>query len=189
MATENTKYLTYIEETRKHHKLIDEVAKESSEQAILISRERKVPVTYLEGEEIKPNLPFNMMRLYAHSIWFTTDSKQSVPPRVELTYPQYEVIFLADGNGPYRLAWGNLRNPAPPVNLGKMLAVNLHDPSQRGTLVGLGSINEAGGAERLQPQTDWPWKEWLLWALLGLAAIVTGRMALKLYREMDQSQT
>lgn len=52
MATENTKYLTYIEETRKHHKLIDEVAKESSEQAILISRERKVPVTYLEGEEI-----------------------------------------------------------------------------------------------------------------------------------------
>lgn len=142
----------------------------------------------LEGDEIKPNRPFNMTRLYAHSIWFTTDSRQSAPPRVELTYPQYEVIFIADGNGPYRLAWGNLRNPAPPVNLGKMLAVNLHDPNQRGTLVGLGSIDEAGGAERLRPQTAWPWKKWLLWALLGLAAIVTGRMALKLYHEMNQPQ-
>lgn len=52
MATENIKYLTYIEETRKYHSLIDEIAKESSEKAISVSHEKNVPVTYLEGEKL-----------------------------------------------------------------------------------------------------------------------------------------
>ncbi|MCP4390443.1 MAG: DUF3999 domain-containing protein, partial [Gammaproteobacteria bacterium] len=32
-----------------------------------------------------------------------------------------------------------------------------------------------------------PWKKWLLWALLVMAALVTGRMAFRLYREMNSS--
>ena len=129
-----------------------------------------------------------MTRLFPYAIWFTTDSKQSAPPKVELTYPQYEIIFLADGNGPYRLAWGNLVNHTAPVNLGKLLAVDLADPAQRGALVTLGPTEEAGGPGRLRPHEVLPWKKWLLWALLVLAALVTGRMALRLYHEMNQEQ-
>ncbi len=52
MSTKKTKYLTYIEDTRIHHSKIDEVAKKSAEEAILISQEQDVSVTYLEGVRI-----------------------------------------------------------------------------------------------------------------------------------------
>ena len=54
-------------------------------------------------------------------------------------------------------------------------------------LAALGTIGESGGLARLTPQPVLPWKKWLLWTLLILAAIVTARMALNLYREMNQS--
>lgn len=50
--TKKTKYLSYIEETKKHHKLIEKAAKKSSKKAVKKSRSRSVPVTYIEGENI-----------------------------------------------------------------------------------------------------------------------------------------
>ncbi len=46
------KYLSYIEDTRKHHSVIDQVAKESSAKAISSSLDESIPVTYLDGEDI-----------------------------------------------------------------------------------------------------------------------------------------
>jgi hypothetical protein len=51
----------------------------------------------------------------------------------------------------------------------------------------LAAIEESSGAARLEPQPDLPWKKWLLWTLLILVVIVTGRMAFNLYREMNAS--
>ena len=47
-----TKYLSYLEETRKHHSIIDKVAKSSTKKAIVASHKKSIPVTYMEGEEI-----------------------------------------------------------------------------------------------------------------------------------------
>ena len=47
-----TEYLSYIEETKKHLGVIEEVAKESSLDAIDDSLNNGVPVTYMEGETI-----------------------------------------------------------------------------------------------------------------------------------------
>lgn len=52
MKTERVKYLRYIEETRKQHKILDEAAKRSSKKAIVRSLKHAVPITYLEGELI-----------------------------------------------------------------------------------------------------------------------------------------
>lgn len=52
MCAKKTKYLSYIEETRKHHPIIDAIAGESSRIAIKKSLAASVPVTYLEGEAI-----------------------------------------------------------------------------------------------------------------------------------------
>ena len=52
MSAAKTKYLTYIEDTRKHHSKINNAAKKSAENAISDSQEKHVPVTYLEGVEI-----------------------------------------------------------------------------------------------------------------------------------------
>jgi len=50
--SKRTKYLSYIEETRKHHGILQEVAKESVEDAISVAQQNSVAVTYMEGEEI-----------------------------------------------------------------------------------------------------------------------------------------
>lgn len=142
----------------------------------------------IDTDDVKPSRPFNMTRLHPYSIWFTSGNRLPAAPQVELAYPQYEIVFLGDGKGPYRLAWGNHESQATNVSLGEMLAVDLDDPEQRGVLVRLGAIEEAGGPERLVPKKALPWKKWLLWTLLLLAAIVTGRMAVRLYREMNRVQ-
>ncbi len=51
MATKK-KYLSYIEETRKHHSEIQKIAKTSTRKAIAASHSKSVPVTFMEGEDI-----------------------------------------------------------------------------------------------------------------------------------------
>lgn len=46
------KYLTYLEDTRKHHPLIEKVAQTSAKKAIAASLSKSIPVTYMEGENI-----------------------------------------------------------------------------------------------------------------------------------------
>ena len=50
--TGKTKYLTYIEETKKHHGLLAKLAKTSTKKAVMTTLGQSIPVTYMEGEEI-----------------------------------------------------------------------------------------------------------------------------------------
>ena len=47
-----TEYLTYIEDTRKQHDKIQDVATKASKKALRKARKEAVSVTYLVGEEI-----------------------------------------------------------------------------------------------------------------------------------------
>lgn len=138
----------------------------------------------LRNDDVKPSKPIGLPRRNYKSIWFTTQADLSGPPGVELIYPQYELIFLGDDNGPYTLAWGNHESKGPTTDLTGILKGSLKQAQQQSELVTVGAIQESGGSSRLAPQPTLPWKKWLLWTLLILAAIVTGRMALKLYHEM-----
>jgi hypothetical protein len=117
---------------------------------------------------------------------FNAQGKQQVHT-IELIYPQYELLFLGDGNGPYSLAWGNHESSGPVSDLSAILQGSLQQAQQDAGLARLGTIEESGGQARLMPQPELPWKKWLLWTLLILAVIVTARMASKLYREMNAS--
>ncbi len=139
----------------------------------------------INADDVKPSHPIGLPRRSYQSIWFTSQAELSEPPSVELIYPQYELIFLGDDIGPYTLAWGNYEGNGEKTDLNGILKGDLKQAQQRGALVTLGTIRESGGPSRLAPQPTLPWKKWLLWTLLILAAIVTGRMALRLYREMD----
>lgn len=141
------------------------------------------------SDDVKPSRPIKLARRQYDKIWFSSRAELAVLPRVELIYPQYELIFLADGNGPYSLAWGNHQSQPQVADLGGMLDGNLQQAQQRGYLVSLGSTQESGGRSRLAAQPELPWKKWLLWTLLVLGAIVTGRMAFKLYNEMNNPQS
>jgi hypothetical protein len=137
---------------------------------------------------VKPSQPIRLPRRAYTSLSFTTKTDLPDTPRIELVYPQYEVIFLGDGNGPYTLAWGNHEFKARTNELSALLEGNLRDAQQRSAVVRLGSIGEAGGVTRLIAQAELPWKKWLLWSLLVAAALVTGRMSLSLFREMNNPQ-
>ncbi len=138
----------------------------------------------LRADDVKPSKPIGLPRRAYKSIWFTTQEDLFEAPRVELIYPQYELIFLGDDNGPYTLAWGNHESKSPATDLRAILKGSLKQAQQQSALVTLSAIQESGGPSRLALQPTRPWKKWLLWTLLILAAIVTGRMAFKLYHEM-----
>lgn len=57
METTKTKHLTYIEETRKWHDKINDIAKEASEDAVAASLEEEVEITYLDGDKIIKESP------------------------------------------------------------------------------------------------------------------------------------
>ncbi len=141
----------------------------------------------ISADDVRPSKPIGLPRRSYQSIWFTSRAELIEPPAVELIYPQYELIFLGDDIGPYTLAWGNYEGNGEKTDLNGILKGDLKQAQQRGALVTLGSIREAGGPARLSAQPETPWKKWLLWTVLIIAAIVTGRMAIRLYRELNSA--
>ena len=141
----------------------------------------------IENADIRPSEPIRLARRPYRSIALTSAANLPAAPAIELIYPQYELLFLGDGNAPYTLAWGNHESAGPTGDLATIMQGSLQQAQQNAGLAGLGTIGESGGEARLAPQPTLPWKKWLLWTLLILAVIVTARMALKLYREMNQS--
>ncbi len=84
------------------------------------------------------------------------------------------------------MAWGNYEGQSNRGNLAEFVNRDLSKVENRGSKVNIGSIQTAGGESRLAAKTRLPWSKWLLWVLLILAALVTGRMAFSLYREMNR---
>ena len=76
MATDKTKNLSYVEDTRKHHGIIGKVARKSSHSAIEQSHKRSVPVTYLKDGKV----------LRVHK-----DGKKNVVGRIEAKGRKVEV--------------------------------------------------------------------------------------------------
>ena len=142
----------------------------------------------LEGAEVRPSAPLTLPQYVYTEIWFKLDADSDTRPRVELIYPQRELTFLGDGDGPYTLAWGNHAVATAPPSLRGLVEIDDAAGDPVATEVTLLAIEEAGGTERLKPTPALPWKKWLLWTLLIGAALLTGRMALKLYREMNAEQ-
>ena len=139
----------------------------------------------ITGEGVRPSPAITLPHQRLAEIRIATESAPAREPRIELIYPQYEVIFLGDGNRPYRLAWGNHASAAYASGLSGLLDGDLRDARENSVAVGLGPTREAGGAARLEAPVELPWMKWLLWTLLIVAVLVTGRMALRLYREMN----
>ncbi len=141
----------------------------------------------IEATNVKPSPPLSLPRGEFSEIQFRTRSRLNTTPEVELIYTPHELVFLGDGNSPYTLAWGNHESEAASASLSEILELDLQQAQNKARLVKLGPIEESGGIERLTSSPVLPWKKWLLWSLLILAALVTARMALNLYRELNRA--
>jgi hypothetical protein len=165
-----------------------QVGRQVGDEARVIIR-RNFRQHNIASSEVRPSEPIRLAQRSYSSLAFTSANALSAEPAIELIYPQYELLFLGDDNGPYSLAWGNHQSAGPASDLTAILKGSLQQAQRDAGVAGLGNIEESGGAARLAPQPDLAWEKWLLWTLLIFAVIVTGRMALNLYREMNAAPT
>lgn len=109
------------------------------------------------------------------------------PPRLRLGYRPERVVFLAQGEPPYRLAAGSARARREEAPVDPVLASlrDRHGKAWRPSPASAGEVRELAGDQALRPERDWT--TWLLWAVLvGGAALVAG-LALTLLRRTPGS--
>lgn len=121
--------------------------------------------------------------------WRLTAAQASTgaPPRLRLGYRPERLVFLAQGEAPFRLAAGSLRARRQEAPVAPVLASlrERHGDAWRPSPATLGEARELAGEGALRPERDWT--TWLLWAVLvGGAALVAG-LALTLLRRTPGS--
>ncbi|MCI5149965.1 MAG: DUF3999 family protein, partial [Candidatus Electrothrix sp. MAN1_4] len=107
-------------------------------------------------------------------------------PTLELGWLPGQLLFLAQGEQPYTLAYGRAGLQATRYQVDRLLKAV--DPQSEKKLVApahAGPEKILGGGDRRTQARKLPWQQWLLWVVLIAGVLVVGLMALKLYREMQ----
>ena len=117
------------------------------------------------------------------------ETSLSAAPQLEICWEADRVVFLANGQAPYRLVYGNAS--VPKTDFGRSLGADLSIISSKSKplTATLGEQVIIGGPSKLIAPVDvnpFPWRKWLLWAVLGVTIVVIGRMALSLSREISK---
>ncbi len=139
----------------------------------------------ISGSEIKPSPDINLPPQRYKHWWFKPGRVLDSPPHAEIAFPVYEMMFLTNDAGPFRLAWGNFEASARNNDLTGILS-NAQKQTQA-QLVLLRTVDIVGGEARLAPAVKLPWLKWLLWILMFVAVAATGKMAISLYRDMKST--
>ena len=109
-------------------------------------------------------------------------------PVLELGWLPGQLLFLAQGEGPYSLAYGKAGLPPVRSQVDKLLQQHA-EPLKDSKLIEAaqaGPQKVLAGAAALQMRRTIPWRLWLLWAGLLAGVIAVAAMALKLWREMKE---
>lgn len=110
-------------------------------------------------------------------------------PRLAVGYRPANLIFLAEGKGPFVLALGSAtaRYPDTPVEAALASLRTRYGKDWQPSTAMLGEVQTSAGEQALQaPKVPPDWKRWLLWAALIGAALVVGGIALSLLRDHGQ---
>lgn len=115
-----------------------------------------------------------------------TPGPGNAAPQLEFGWIPHELYFISQGEGPYRMAFGNL-DIKPAENLVDQLLLNL-DKTQRLEIVktALPSPSFKLG-EKKAAKTSFQWQKWTLWAILILSVLLLGWMAVRLLKQMNAS--
>jgi hypothetical protein len=117
-----------------------------------------------------------------------SDSEDSAP-LLELGWLPGQLIFLAQGEGPFTLVYGRSGLAAAHFQVDQLL--RSIDPLQEKNMVmpaRAGAQFELGKRGVLEPAADLPWRRWLLWTVLIGGVLLVGAMALRLFKEMNRNK-
>ena len=107
-------------------------------------------------------------------------------PRLKLGWHPHELLFLAQGAGPYTLAYGSARAgtaSAPIDALLRSLGGAADDDRIRAGTTGV--PRDLGGAQVLRPSK--PWRQIALWVVLITAVLALGTLAFRVSREAGRA--
>jgi hypothetical protein len=100
------------------------------------------------------------------------------PPHLVVSYVPAEITFLAQGRGPFLLAYGSVTAPPAETDLSRL---------SRATDIGSASVGTAqvlgGPSRRALPSAAFSWVRALLWIVLIVAALLLGWMAFRLSKD------
>ncbi len=143
------------------------------------------------GEFENPDLPVNASQQLMLRFDTRGGGLGSGTPMLEIGWVPHTLVFAARGSGPFVLAYGNAqaRTAAYPI---ASLVPGYSEREVEATreLIGnatLGVPAQSGGDARLRPQTDF--RRWILWSVLGIAVVLLGTMAYRLWRQMGSGTT
>ncbi len=115
------------------------------------------------------------------------DSGTHQMPTLEIGWLPGQLLFLAQGEQPYTLAYGRAELQATRYQVDRLLkAVAPQSEKKLVAPAQAGSEKILGGGERRTVAQKLPWQQWLLWLVLLVGVLLVGMMALKLYREMNE---
>ncbi len=117
------------------------------------------------------------------------DDFSHAPPDLKFSWSANDLYFLARGQGPYTLAFGNgkAKNPGKPINTLMNLLSN-DEENQFTATATLANEIILRGEEALTPERIIPWQRILLWGILIIAVCVLVFMAFRLFRQINQTQ-
>ncbi|MGV1100532.1 DUF3999 domain-containing protein [Thiovibrio sp. JS02] len=142
----------------------------------------------VDGENVAA--PAMAVGVGRHRYWMLTidqaESSLSRPPVLEFGWQPQRLLFVAQGEGPFMLAYGSKAVEPDPLRMGGLLD-KLKDDNSRTInpkIITPGpqfSINE----KNLRPGLgSLPWRKYILWATLGAGVLLIGWLSRKLYRQL-----
>ena len=111
----------------------------------------------------------------------------NLPPSLSAGWVPLELLFLARGSGPFTLAYGHAAADAFDQELHPLL--RLLGRGENGKMIRWIAAGESfplrGESALAPPKAPFPWKQWVLWGVLGTFVVLLAVMAFRLYRQMN----
>lgn len=118
-----------------------------------------------------------------------TEGSLGSEPVLQLGWLPEQLLFVAQGESPFTLAYGSATVERMITPLPQLL-LNEDELRKQGKLIKsarLGSVVQLGDKSRLQPpRPPIDWKQYVLWFVLVLGVLVLAVMVMRLYKQMEK---
>jgi hypothetical protein len=108
-------------------------------------------------------------------------------PELDIEYLPDQLLFIARGTGPYRLAYGSHKAQAGAFGAGEIMSIAATSkqelPPQTATIKG--QVALAGASALAAPPAPAPIRTYVLWVVLIATAILLATLALRLLRKVQ----
>lgn len=128
----------------------------------------------------------------SHRYWLLTveeaENSLGLPPVIEFGWQPRRLVFMAQGDGPFLLAYGSTRVEPTHFQVNALLDRFRREKGKEISprIITTGAQYALGSEKNLRPSLQsLPWRKYLLWTVLFAGVVFIGWMTRKLYKQMQ----